>query len=115
MGQKRWRRQLWPAALLVAGAVLAGSPGLRAAPIDSDQTDSAQMPGTTSDQPDAKAAAMSQVANSCVQDATRFCPELGDDPAPRDMMMCLRAYQVDLSLSCRTAIRTAASATSATQ
>lgn len=110
MGRNGWRRRGWPAALLMASAILAGSPSLRAAPIDSDQTDSVQTPGAASPQPDAKAAAMRRVGESCGTDVARFCPELGDEPAPRDTMMCLRAYQVDLSLSCRTAIRTAASA-----
>ena len=111
MGQNGWRRRRWPAALLMASAVLAGSPSLRAASIDNNQTDSVQTPGAASPQPDAKAAAMRRVANSCGTDVARFCPELGDERSPRDTMMCLRAYQVDLSLSCRTAIRTAASAT----
>jgi len=94
----------------MASAVLAGSPGLHAAPIVNDQTDSVQTPVASPPQPDAKAAAMRKVAGSCRTDVARFCPELGADRAPRDTMMCLRAYRVDLSLSCRTAIRTAASA-----
>ena len=110
MGQNGWRRRHWLAALWVASAVVAGSPSLRAAPMNNDQTDSVQTPGETRPQPDAKAAAIRKVADSCGTDVARFCPELGDEPASRDTMICLRAYQVDLSLSCRTAIRTAASA-----
>lgn len=54
---------------------------------------------------------MRQVADSCAADVARLCPELGDDPSPHDTVMCLRAYQVDLSLSCRSAIRATTSAT----
>lgn len=113
MGENGWRRRQWTAALLIASAVLAGTSICRAAPMQTAQAASPQAQDDTSSQDDtasqsdARAAAMRQVANACGADVVRLCPELGDDPGPHDTVICLRDYQVDLSLPCRSAIRAA--------
>jgi hypothetical protein len=104
MSQYGWRRQHLVAVVLIVSTVLSGASVARAAPMEGAQSEPAQMQGDTSSDPAARAAAMRQVATSCADDVTRFCPELGDDPTPRDTAICLRAYHVDLSFSCRAAI-----------
>lgn len=108
MSENRWRRRRLPAVLLIVSAVLSGSSLTRAAPIEDAQALPPQTSGGESAGPDARAAAMRQVATSCAEDVARLCPELGDEPTPRDTTMCLRAYQVDLSFSCRAALHAAA-------
>jgi hypothetical protein len=104
MSEYRWRRRHLPAVLLIVTAVLSGASMARAAPIEDVQTASPPTPDDTSTERAARADAMRQVATSCADDAARLCPELGDESTPADTAMCLRAYHVDLSFSCRAAL-----------
>jgi hypothetical protein len=104
MSQYGWRRRHLPGVVLIVSAVLSGASISHAAPIEGMQSASPQTPGDTSTDPEARANAMRQVATSCADDVARLCPELGDEPMPRDTAICLRAYHVDLSFTCRAAL-----------
>jgi hypothetical protein len=61
---------------------------------------------------DAKTAAYRQVHMSCVADTARFCPAIDHVTAiPREQVMCLRIYRVDLTLGCRSALAAVKAAT----
>jgi hypothetical protein len=61
---------------------------------------------------DAKTAAYRQVHMSCAADTLRFCPEISHVTAmPRDQVMCLKTYRVDLTLGCRSALAAVKAAT----
>jgi hypothetical protein len=63
-----------------------------------------------------KAAAYLQVHAACKTDTARFCPALGQATAiPREQVMCLKTYRVDLTRECRTALAAVKSATEAEQ
>jgi hypothetical protein len=63
-----------------------------------------------------KAAAYREVHTACKSDTARFCPEVGQATAiPREQVMCLKTYRVDLTRACRTALAAVRSATDAEQ
>jgi hypothetical protein len=61
---------------------------------------------------DATTSAYRQVHLSCAADTVRFCPAINHATAmPRDQVMCLKIYRVDLTLGCRNALAAVKAAT----
>jgi hypothetical protein len=55
-------------------------------------------------------------ARDCKSDTARFCPEIDQVTAmPREQVMCLKTYRVDLTRDCRTALAAVKSATETEQ
>ena len=53
-----------------------------------------------------RTAGYAAVARSCMSEARRLCPSLGEGtPQPRGMAICLRPYKSSLSLQCRQAVK----------
>ena len=94
-----------PAVVLIASVLLFGASRAPAAPTDGGQAAQPQKATQASPPPQGGAATLRRIAISCADDVARLCPELSDGATSRDAAICLKAYQVDLSLSCRAAIR----------
>jgi hypothetical protein len=63
-----------------------------------------------------KATAYREVHTACKSDTARFCPEIDQVTAmPREQVMCLKTYRVDLTRDCRTALAAVKSATETEQ
>ncbi len=65
---------------------------------------------------ESKTAAYRDVRTACERDTAKFCPAIAQATAiPRDQVMCLKTYRVDLSLNCRKALAKVKAATETEQ